>query len=291
MSAIKSRESQVASLKDGIASWDVRLALKEKMLQRQYTALETALGKAKSPGPVALRAAGQPAAGWLVMTYNAVAARSRYAADAVATASPARLLIMLYDRLVRDLVTAEEAAAKGDLTTMSSELVHAQAIVLELRTSLDTTVWDGGPGPRRAVHLPARRARHRERQEGRRPHRLLPLDRRAAARRLAHRGPADGAADGVTGWDEQLDRFEQRLADQRQALTEGRPEDVAAFVPQPAGPLPASLVERARALSAQADALTTELAAATASAARQLQVTTAMQGAQHSTSAYLDQRG
>ena len=79
------------------------------------------------------------------MTYNAVAARSRYAADAVATASPARLLIMLYDRLVRDLVTAEEAAAKGDLTTMSSELVHAQAIVLELRSSLDTTVWDGGP--------------------------------------------------------------------------------------------------------------------------------------------------
>ena len=50
MSTIKSRESQVASLKDGIASWDVRLALKEKMLQRQYTALETALGKAKSQG-------------------------------------------------------------------------------------------------------------------------------------------------------------------------------------------------------------------------------------------------
>ena len=95
----------------------------------------------------------------------------------------------------------------------------------------------------------------------------------------------------MTGWDEQLDRFEQRLADQRLALTEGRPEDVTAFVPQPAGTLPASLVERARALSAQADALTSELAAATASAARQLQVTTAMQGAQHSTSAYLDQRG
>ena len=77
------------------------------------------------------------------MTYNAQAARSRYAADAVSTASPARLLIMLYDRLVRDLVTAEEAAGTGDLATMSSELVHAQDIVLELRTSLDTTAWDG----------------------------------------------------------------------------------------------------------------------------------------------------
>ena len=78
------------------------------------------------------------------MTYNAQAARSRYAADAVSTASPARLLIMLYDRLLRDLVTAEEAAGRGDLATMSSELVHAQDIVLELRTSLDTTAWDGG---------------------------------------------------------------------------------------------------------------------------------------------------
>jgi flagellar protein FliS len=77
------------------------------------------------------------------MTYNAQAARSRYAADAVSTASPARLLVMLYDRLLRDLVTAEEAAGKGDLMTMRSELVHAQDIVLELRTSLDTTAWDG----------------------------------------------------------------------------------------------------------------------------------------------------
>ncbi len=77
------------------------------------------------------------------MTYNAQAARSRYAADAVSTASPARLLVMLYDRLLRDLLTAEEAAGKGDLSTMSSELVHAQDIVLELRTSLDTTAWDG----------------------------------------------------------------------------------------------------------------------------------------------------
>ena len=77
------------------------------------------------------------------MTYSAQAGRSRYVADAVATASPARLLIMLYDRLVRDLVTAEDAAAAGDLTTMSSELVHAQDIVLELRTSLDVAAWDG----------------------------------------------------------------------------------------------------------------------------------------------------
>jgi flagellar protein FliS len=79
------------------------------------------------------------------MTYTAQA-RSRYTADAVQTASPARLLIMLYDRLVRDLVTAEAAARSGDDDTMSRELMHAQEIVLELRTSLDVTVWEGARG-------------------------------------------------------------------------------------------------------------------------------------------------
>jgi len=49
-SAIRSRERQVKSLEADVASWDNRLAMKEKMLQRQYTALETALGKAQSQG-------------------------------------------------------------------------------------------------------------------------------------------------------------------------------------------------------------------------------------------------
>ena len=80
------------------------------------------------------------------MTYGTQTARARYAADTLATASPARLLVMLYDRLVRDLVTAEDAVRSGDLATASENLVHAQAIVLELRTSLDVTVWDGARG-------------------------------------------------------------------------------------------------------------------------------------------------
>lgn len=79
------------------------------------------------------------------MTY-AAQARSRYAAEALTTASPARLLVMLYDRLVRDLVTAEDALRTGDLATASTELMHAQDIVLELRTSLDLTVWAGAQG-------------------------------------------------------------------------------------------------------------------------------------------------
>ena len=49
-SAITSREGQVQRLRDDIAGWDVRLAVKEKQLQRTYTSLETALGKARSQG-------------------------------------------------------------------------------------------------------------------------------------------------------------------------------------------------------------------------------------------------
>jgi flagellar hook-associated protein 2 len=49
-SAITSKESQISSLKSNVESWDSRLAMKEKQLQRQYTSLETALGKAQSQG-------------------------------------------------------------------------------------------------------------------------------------------------------------------------------------------------------------------------------------------------
>lgn len=80
------------------------------------------------------------------MSYGTQTARARYAADSLATASPARLLVMLYDRLVRDLVTAEDAVRGGDRALASENLLHAQAIVLELRTSLDLDVWDGARG-------------------------------------------------------------------------------------------------------------------------------------------------
>jgi flagellar protein FliS len=73
-------------------------------------------------------------------------ARNRYASNSVTTASPARLLVMLYDRLVRDVVTAQEALVERDVAKVNSNLQHAQQIVLELRTSLDTTAWDGAAG-------------------------------------------------------------------------------------------------------------------------------------------------
>ncbi len=81
------------------------------------------------------------------MTTNTAyaAARNRYASSSVSTASPARLLVMLYERLVRDLVAAERALQDRNFARVNDELQHAQQIVLELRTSLDTSAWSGGP--------------------------------------------------------------------------------------------------------------------------------------------------
>jgi flagellar secretion chaperone FliS len=74
------------------------------------------------------------------------AARARYLADSIATASPARLLVMLYERLVLDLDRAEQALLAQDRATASQQLLHAQDIVLELRISLQVDAWSGGPG-------------------------------------------------------------------------------------------------------------------------------------------------
>jgi flagellar secretion chaperone FliS len=76
---------------------------------------------------------------------NASMIRNRYVGDSVSTASPARLVTMLYDRLVRDLTTAEGALASGDLEPASNNLIHAQEIVWELAAGLDPTKWSGGP--------------------------------------------------------------------------------------------------------------------------------------------------
>jgi flagellar protein FliS len=74
------------------------------------------------------------------------ALRARYLADSVTTASPAQLLVMLYDRLVLDVVRAEDALRAGDRDAAAQQLMHAQDIVIELRTTLDTSTWTGASG-------------------------------------------------------------------------------------------------------------------------------------------------
>ncbi|MEV4514899.1 flagellar export chaperone FliS [Dactylosporangium sp. NPDC049525] len=74
------------------------------------------------------------------------ALRNRYVSDSVATAPPSRLLVMLYDRLVLDLMIAGQSLEQGDRQTASGRMQHAQEIIMELRATLDTSAWSGGPG-------------------------------------------------------------------------------------------------------------------------------------------------
>ena len=80
------------------------------------------------------------------MPNSLAAARSLYNRDAVLNASPARLLTLLYDRLLLDLQRAEVAQLGEDWPVASAQLLHAQEIVTELMSSLRPEVWDGGPG-------------------------------------------------------------------------------------------------------------------------------------------------
>jgi flagellar protein FliS len=73
-------------------------------------------------------------------------ARNPYLQDSVGTASPGRLLVMLYDRLVADLFQGEEALRAGNRELSAERLTHAQEIILELRTTLDVEAWSGAPG-------------------------------------------------------------------------------------------------------------------------------------------------
>jgi len=76
---------------------------------------------------------------------TATSLRARYMGDTVSTASPQRLLVMLYDRLALDIERAQTALVAGDRVEGGEQLQHAQEIVLELLASLDVNAWEGGP--------------------------------------------------------------------------------------------------------------------------------------------------
>lgn len=73
-------------------------------------------------------------------------ARSAYMNTSVSTANPQRLLVMLYDRLLLDVQRGLAAQQAGDYAASYPQLVHAQDIVVELRSTLKVDAWEGGPG-------------------------------------------------------------------------------------------------------------------------------------------------
>ena len=70
-------------------------------------------------------------------------ARNAYLGASVTTASPERLLVMLCDRLVLDIQRGRDAQVAGNREEANRQLLHAQDILLELRSSLDVKAWKG----------------------------------------------------------------------------------------------------------------------------------------------------
>jgi len=61
----------------------------------------------------------------------------RYQQDATRTASPGKLIVMLYDGCIKFMSQAREAIEAGDVNTAGNRITRAQDIVRELRVSLD----------------------------------------------------------------------------------------------------------------------------------------------------------
>ncbi len=70
-------------------------------------------------------------------------ALNSYQREAILSATPARLLTMLYDRLLLDLARAETAQNASDWSVASDNLLHAQDIIGELSGSLQPELWAG----------------------------------------------------------------------------------------------------------------------------------------------------
>ena len=73
-------------------------------------------------------------------------AKNAYVDNSVSTASPERLLVMLCDRLVLDVQRAVDAQRERNHPEAHTQLVHAQEVVIHLRSTLRVEAWEGGPG-------------------------------------------------------------------------------------------------------------------------------------------------
>jgi flagellar protein FliS len=66
-----------------------------------------------------------------------------YLEETIATATPARLLTLLYDRLARDLAQGRASLLAGNRDEAGCRIVHAREILTELLATLDGEAWDG----------------------------------------------------------------------------------------------------------------------------------------------------
>lgn len=73
---------------------------------------------------------------------SSAAARRQYSQDGLGVVSNARLLVLLFERLDRDLAEAASYCALGDRAGSHATVVHAQEILYELIGALDVDAWD-----------------------------------------------------------------------------------------------------------------------------------------------------
>jgi flagellar protein FliS len=69
--------------------------------------------------------------------------KRRYQREAVLTATPAARLNMLFDKMILDLGRADSGFERNDLKAISDGLCSAQDILLALRGTLRTDLWEG----------------------------------------------------------------------------------------------------------------------------------------------------
>src|SRR4051812_12687700 len=73
-------------------------------------------------------------------------AKNANAENPTPTANPPRLLVILGAPLVPAAKRARDYQQAGTLPEAHNQLVHAQEIVIHLRSTLHVEAWDGGPG-------------------------------------------------------------------------------------------------------------------------------------------------
>ena len=70
------------------------------------------------------------------------AVRNRYVVDHLGTASNAKILTMCFDRLDRDLASAQAAIERSDHYTTNAELGHAEDLLGEMAMMIDIDAWE-----------------------------------------------------------------------------------------------------------------------------------------------------
>ncbi len=78
-------------------------------------------------------------------------ARQRYLTDGVGSASAERLVILLFERLLRDLDEAQAAFLIGERDRAHERLLNGQDILTELDIALDVDQWEPA-GQLRAIY-------------------------------------------------------------------------------------------------------------------------------------------